>query len=421
MKKNLTFAITCAVVLFVASCKKTVLTTTDPVSQSPGKIHALGAILDSAAFKKIPRANFESVRKRVYQLLGKSSNVSTFALTDNLPSSIILPHPDIGDQGSTGTCVSWSVGYALLGTLNNSFPQPGVSNPRSPWFIFQVDHSQKNNCSTDYGMDVSYGMTILGANGVPAYSAVPSLGSPCASPSSTAYNDAYTDRSYTFSSLYSISDIRNAISLGLPVEMGFNVYTSFDDAFNNGTIYSSAYGTNRGSHAVCIIGYDDNKNAFLVQNSWGVYGGDSANPGCVWIDYGLVSNSSLGIQLYLALPSAPLEGQFVRNDNTGQVYIVIDGYLRYIPNQQVLYGLFTFNQNMLHHLTSSQLSGTPVGAAINTDNGLVNDNYTGRVYFREVNYLRYIPSLTIRDFYHFNWNAIQNSSGIYGYTVGPDM
>ncbi|MBB6111232.1 MAC/Perforin domain-containing protein [Mucilaginibacter lappiensis] len=119
-------------------------------------------------------------------------------------------------------------------------------------------------------------------------------------------------------------------------------------------------------------------------------------------------------------PSLP-EGQFTRNDDTGQVYIVMDGELRYIPNQDVLNGLFEFNTSLMVHYSAATLSRYAMGDAISPDNGIINDTQTGRVYFREHSYIRYIPNQQVKALYHFNFKPLRNVNGISAYVVGPDM
>ena len=41
-------------------------------------------------------------------------------------------------------------------------------------------------------------------------------------------------------------------------------------------------GENEPNHAISIIGWDDNKQAWLVKNTWGTYWGDE---GCFWVSY----------------------------------------------------------------------------------------------------------------------------------------
>lgn len=122
-------------------------------------------------------------------------------------------------------------------------------------------------------------------------------------------------------------------------------------------------------------------------------------------------------QVHTALP----EGQFTRNDDTGEVFIVMDGKLRYIPNQDVLYGLFEFKESMMVHYNNTSLANFEMGVAISPDNGIINNTQNGKVYFREKSLIRYIPTIHEKEIYHFNFKNLRNVNGIAPYTVGPDI
>jgi uncharacterized protein YvpB len=289
-------------IIIINSCKKSA--TISQNIQKTVQIHyGTGAILDSAEFAKVPKLNLDEIKAKMIT----DGFLSKLVLNGPPPTSMILNHPDIGYQGNDGTCVSWAEGYALMGTLNNEFPTEGVGNPRSPYYVYQKDHSVKGDCSTTNGMSPTDGMNILQSFGVPSQSYDNSLGAPCDAPANTVNADAALNNVFRFGSISSVTEVKQAISMHLPVLLAFNVYTSFDDAFGNHTTYTSVTGTYRARHAVCIIGYDDSKNAVLVQNSWGTFGGDLTYPGCVWIDYGLLTNGTLQIQMLVATPNSSVK------------------------------------------------------------------------------------------------------------------
>ncbi|EHQ28251.1 C1 family peptidase [Mucilaginibacter paludis] len=303
MKKNISLTLLgLLLILLVTSCKKSETSTSNLKKDSIKNQHAFGAILNQKAYLNTQHADFDKIKATLIEQ-GYIQNIRLNS--GSLPSSIILNHPTPGWQDSSGACVSWSTGYALLGTLDNEFPVPNVSSSKSPWYVFQIDHSRTSNCDRTYGMYVSDGMAIIQSNGVPSYASDPYLGSPCTSPSPTVNAEAATNKTNSYYAISTVADIKTALNLHLPVEMGFRAYQSLIDAFNSGQVYNNnAVGSlylNTG-HAVCIVGYDDSKNAFLIQNSWGSWGGDSQNPGCMWFAYDLFSNSSLQIELYVATP-----------------------------------------------------------------------------------------------------------------------
>lgn len=303
MKKNCLLGLSglLLTLIMLGSCKKNSTDAASPTNDKGNPKHGLGAVLNQKTYLATQSANLDQIRTRLVQLgyLNKLSVNNTNAL----PASVILNHPVIGDQGQTGTCVSWSSGYALMGTLNNEFPIANVSNPRSGWYVYQKDHSANNDCDPDNGMYISSGMDIVQNYGVPTASSDASLGSPCQAPSSAVNASAATDKNVSsYAAISTVADIKKAISMRLPVEMGFNVYQSFETAFDNGTVYSKTTGQYLGGHAICIIGYSDAKNAVLIQNSWGTSGGDAQNPGCMWLDYSVFTQSKMGIELYVAQP-----------------------------------------------------------------------------------------------------------------------
>lgn len=79
-----------------------------------------------------------------------------------------------------------------------------------------------------------------------------------------------------------IGEIRNALSLGLPVVFGTSVDRVFQEHRGPGVL-GRPRNALLGGHAMCIVGDDDKREAFLVQNSWGTGWGDL---GFAWLDYG---------------------------------------------------------------------------------------------------------------------------------------
>ncbi|MBD3237009.1 MAG: hypothetical protein GF330_09915 [Candidatus Eisenbacteria bacterium] len=73
-----------------------------------------------------------------------------------------------------------------------------------------------------------------------------------------------------------VNEMKAALTLHGPLWLGYYVYDDFYDYWNNadpGTIYAHESGTNRGGHAVLLIGYNDDGEYWIVKNSWGATGG----------------------------------------------------------------------------------------------------------------------------------------------------
>jgi Papain family cysteine protease len=98
--------------------------------------------------------------------------------------------------------------------------------------------------------------------------------------------------------LGSISDQKNWLDTVGPIGVTFSVYHDFDGYGSGVYIKGPTTPTNyfRGTHCVCIVGYDDAQQAWLIKNSWGTGWGMA---GYCWIGYGqadIDTWAKLGVQ-----------------------------------------------------------------------------------------------------------------------------
>jgi hypothetical protein len=381
MNKKLTTALLLSAALFAGSCKKTndQKLDTNPLPTAKAE-HGMGIIVDQKIPTNIPRANLDEMRSRLIQ----AGYLNKLKVNGTLPASVILSHPGIGDQGTTNTCVSWSIGYAMAGTLNNEFPI-GLTTYRSPWYIYQINHTATGVCADNGMSSGADGMNIFQNNGIPPSSYDPVFGNFCSyNPTGDVTDNAGLDKIPSYYSVANITDIKTALSMRLPVEMTFNVYSNFQNAFNTHTKYSAATGSSLGTllggHAVCIIGYDDSKNAVLIQNSWGTGGGDSTYPGCMWIDYNVFTNTSVLRELYVANP--PLKPLAIN----GIKYIAwsangsSSGNITALPGTLVHVTVSAYGSSTKSHVTNFMLTGAtlsgPMGNNLYVSNGSTTQSFT---------------------------------------------
>ena len=84
---------------------------------------------------------------------------------------------------------------------------------------------------------------------------------------------------------------------GYPIIAGFQINSSFNDQTRQSPyIWRSNYGSSQGGHAVLIIGYDNSRQAFIVQNSLGTAVHDG---GYFYLSYGMVSQLGSSLELFV--------------------------------------------------------------------------------------------------------------------------
>ncbi len=87
--------------------------------------------------------------------------------------------------------------------------------------------------------------------------------------------------------------MKNALIEYGPVVTAFNIYDDF--YYYTGGIYERVSGVYKGSHAVAIIGYNDNPGYWICKNSWGTYWGEE---GYFNIKYGECSIEDNNVYYY---------------------------------------------------------------------------------------------------------------------------
>lgn len=85
-----------------------------------------------------------------------------------------------------------------------------------------------------------------------------------------------------------LAELKQCLSGGSPFVFGFNVYRSFFSSWTETMPVPSATEMLLGGHAVLAIGYDDNRQAFLIKNSWG---SDWKDGGHFWMPYQFITST----------------------------------------------------------------------------------------------------------------------------------
>ncbi len=220
----------------------------------------------------------------------------TRSLYTNIPISFSLKKyaPIPKSQGQHGTCVGWSTAYAGMTILesihkNRTNKEKTTSETFSPGFVYkQIKNSNDTYCQL--GSSIADALNILKTKGVCKYNDMTKVNCPAfISPAVFTKASKYKIKDYAKifgmfdSKEFKINAVKKSISQKNPVIIGMNTPKSFYTSKGEWQPTESSSLT-YGGHAMCIVGYDDNKygGAFEIMNSWGTNWG---NEGFIWISY----------------------------------------------------------------------------------------------------------------------------------------
>jgi C1A family cysteine protease len=247
---------------------------------------------------------FQSKRERVkpthVELLG-----DIIKRQDTLSSQFNIPVKfPAYDQGSIGSCSA----NAICAAYRIQAPSNTTIDP-SRMFLYYVERAMEGFIGQE-GAILDDGFTAVQNTGICKESTWPYvISQENVKPSNSAYIESSYNRiiswgvisATTASSL--ITGIKQVLVANKPVVIGIMIYESFEsDAVANTGIVplpNTQTELSFGGHALCIVGYDDLKQSFLVLNSWGTEwgtsqpGDSSGNRGFCYIPYTYISNPDL--------------------------------------------------------------------------------------------------------------------------------
>ena len=206
-------------------------------------------------------------------------------IPSTFPSSFRLQTPPVGNQGYEGSCVAWSETYAARSIeeyyRSGASSYDFVSNIFSPEYTY--DYAKFSDCGSGTGMQTV--LDVMKSKGsclwsVLPYSDVNGCDASIASPFDS-YAAPYTIKGYSKLLKDDSVGIKTMLLAHHPVMISIAV----DNAFMNagaGYIWNTNGTGGAAGHSVAIIGWDDAKHAYLIQNSWTTGWGDQ---GFLYIDY----------------------------------------------------------------------------------------------------------------------------------------
>lgn len=240
----------------------------------------------------------EDISKNKFLRKAESSKV-LFKLAQSVDNSEHLP--SVGNQGLQNSCLAWAWGYYYKTYQEWQDYGWSVSDPIhifSPSFIYN-----QINGGRDRGALMSDALKLLIDNGCTTINDFPYQSDLSTWPSEYAYLNAMKYRSLDAyyiqaSDMAGIEQVKQHLANKNIAVLGISIYGNFDDihSYNNTYCLKDTTGNNRGSHAITVVGYDDNKitrdgtGAFKFVNSWGTSWGDY---GYGWMSYQAVMDTIL--------------------------------------------------------------------------------------------------------------------------------
>lgn len=212
-----------------------------------------------------------------------------------LPPEVSLkdytPYPE--NQGDTETCTTWAVAYGAYsiqkaiqeGELNRSRITDAAYSAMYLYLMLAPEADCEEGLTLNAVLQGLKNKGDIRDNSYGIYS--------CGMfPHDSLAEKAGKHRIKSFTSLFSpmekdesvkISQVKRALNNWKPVIIGMEITEGFKE-IPGGVKYwdATAKQDYAGGHAMCVVGYDDEKGAFEVMNSWGR---GWADEGFIWIRY----------------------------------------------------------------------------------------------------------------------------------------
>lgn len=218
------------------------------------------------------------------------------AVTAKLPKSVDLrvQMPAIFDQGDLGSCTANATGMQAW-HIDKTVPvEP------SRLFIYYNTRVLEGTVNVDSGASIRNSVKAVVTSGIAPEPDWPyDISKFRRKPPAQAYKNARAEKVLKYARVaQSPEQLKAQLAQGYTVNFGFSVYESFESTTVTKTGIVPMPSRNEsilGGHAVLLVGYDDNKNRYIVQNSWGKNWGDA---GYCYMPYDYVHNRRLAADFW---------------------------------------------------------------------------------------------------------------------------
>lgn len=220
----------------------------------------------------------------------KASTLNAFGAA-NLPRKFDLRDngtvPTPGQQGQQSSCVGWASAFGMKSIQESAEEQWRPDDPArqfSPSFIYNQIKQPGGGSQPKDAVD------MMVQKGCPTLATMPySDQDDNTLPTAAALEEAVKYRAKRSIQVQgNEASVKAAIAGGSPVVVGVMLYEPFMNGLGAAARFGPEHITGQfaGGHAMCMMGWDDDKGAFLTLNSWGPGWGDQ---GFCWLDYRLLT------------------------------------------------------------------------------------------------------------------------------------
>lgn len=196
----------------------------------------------------------------------------------------------VRDQDGEGTCVAFACTVGLMEYLEKKRGSEVLLSPR---YVYCNARKEWRPNDREGGTSIRAGMKVLNHKGActeecwpyephsddPEYSdyVVPCT-APMDNPCDKADEEAASHRIKNYTRLSNLKEIKESLYLNGPCVLGVEAFPNWfkSPTKNNGHLkFPKGEDKNKGGgHAICIVGYNDDKKWLKFKNSWGIEWGD---------------------------------------------------------------------------------------------------------------------------------------------------
>jgi len=183
--------------------------------------------------------------------------------------------PDAYDQGQLSSCTANAIAAAFQ---FDRIRQGTRAFMPSRLFIYWNERVMEGQTGVDRGAYIRDGIKSLADQGVCDEALFPyDARNVFMQPAGNCYADAMKYRALNYYALNNanLNELRSCLAAGFPFVFGFTIFNSFFQADRaGGMVPMPGYESPIGGHAVLAVGYDDQRELFIIRNSWGPAKGD---------------------------------------------------------------------------------------------------------------------------------------------------